>query len=140
MYNEYDELLDLFDLKDAILLKEKNFANFKKYSDGNPLNIIELDAAIVHPDYRKRGLAKILAFEGLIIQIEKLLSKRPDLEEIFFTCTIHQDNLPSKKLIKSLGNFDTLYVRRVTGISKMYIFQKLREKIWMNLLEIMKRK
>ena len=133
LYNEYDELLDLFDLKDAILPDEKNFeylkpANFKKYFDGNPLNTIEIDAYLVHPDYRRRGLARILAFEGLKIQIEKLLSKRPQLEEIFFSCTIHQDNLPSKKVIKSFANFDTLYIKKVTGINREVNFSKIDRK------------
>ena len=133
LYNEYDELLDLFDLKDAILPDEKNFeylkpANFKKYFDGNPLNTIEIDAYVVHPDFRRRGLARILAFEGLKIQIEKLLSKRPQLEEIFFSCTIHKDNLPSKKVIKSFGNFDKLYIRRVIGINREVYFSKIERK------------
>ena len=133
LYKEYDELLDLFDLNSAILPDEQNFGymkpeNYKKYFDANPFNTIELDTYIVHPDYRKKGLAKIVTFEGLKKQIKKLLTKSPNLEELFISATIHQDNYASKKITLNFGNFDTLYVKRRTGINREVYFCKIDTK------------
>jgi hypothetical protein len=123
LYEEYAQLIDLFDLKDSILPDEKNFThlkreNFKTYFDANPFNTIELDTYMVHPIIRNKGLAKIVTFEGLKIQINKLLAKRPDLEEIFICATIHQDNEASKRVIISFGKFDTLYIKRRFDINE----------------------
>ena len=125
---------DLFNLKDSILPNEEGFnyltlksENFKKYFDANPFNTIELDTYMVHPEYRKKGLGTIVTFEGLKIQIEKLLRKRPNLKEIFISATIHQDNIPSKRVIQSFGDFDTLYVKRRTGINREVHFCKIEK-------------
>ena len=123
LYEEYAQLIDLFDLKDSILPDEKNFThlkreNFKTYFDANPFNTIELDTYMVHPSIRRQGLAKIVTFEGLKIQINKLLAKRPDLEEIFICATIHKDNEASKRVIISFGKFDTLYIKRRFDINE----------------------
>ena len=80
MYKEYDELVDLLNLHDSILPDEKNYKylkpeNYKKYFGANIFNTIELDTYIVHPDYRNRGFAKIIIFEGLKIQIKNCLKK-----------------------------------------------------------------
>ena len=130
LYEEYDELLDLFDLNDAILPSDKNMKSeyFKKFFDANPLNTIELDTYIVHPDYRGRGLARIVSFEGLKIQIKKLLAKRPDLKEIFICGTIHQNNYPSQRVAQSFVECDTLYVKRRTGINRDVYFYKIQQK------------
>ena len=133
LYEEYDELLDLFDLNSAILPDEKGFVyikpeNYKTYFDANPFNTIELDAYIVHPDNRKKGLAKIVTFEGLKIQIKKLLEKRQNLQEIFISATIHQNNNPSKRVSISFGKFDILYVKRRTGINREVYFCKILRK------------
>ena len=133
LYEEYDELLDLFDLKSAILPDEENNGymnaeNYKIYFDANPFNTIELDTYIVHPDHRGKGLAKIVSFEGLKNQIKKLLTKNPTLEEIFISATIHQNNYASKKVTKSFGNFDTLYVKRRTGINREVYLCKIERK------------
>ena len=130
MFKEYDELLDLFDLSDSILPDEKNFQylkpeNYKKYFDANPFNTIELDTYIVHPDYRRRGLAKVVTFEGFKIQLEKFKKKNPDWKEIFISATIHQDNGPSKRVSLAFGEFDILYVKRRTGINREVFFYKL---------------
>ena len=123
LYQEYGELIDLLNLKDSILPDEKDFTylkseNYKKYFDANPFNTVELDTYMVHPENRKKGLAKIVTFEGLKIQLKKLLKKRPGLKEIFISATIHQDNEPSKMVTKFIGNFDTIYVKRRTGINR----------------------
>ena len=133
LYEEYAQLIDLFDLKDSILPDEKNFThlkreNFKTYFDANPFNTIELDTYMVHPDNRKKGLAKIVTFEGLKIQIKKLLAKRPSLKEIFISATIHQDNEPSKRVTTSFGKFDTLYIKRRTGINREVYFCRIDKK------------
>ena len=73
---------------------------------------------MVHPIIRNKGLAKIVTFEGLKIQINKLLAKRPDLEEIFICATIHKDNEASKRVIISFGKFDTLYIKRRFDINE----------------------
>ena len=130
LYEEYDELLDLFDLNSAILPDENDFVylkpeNFKQYFDANPFNTIELDTYMVHPEYRKKGLAKIVTFEGLKIQLKKLLAKKPKLEEIFISATIHQNNNPSKRVSISFGKFDVLYVKRRTGINREVYFCKI---------------
>ena len=132
-YKEYDELLNLFDLKDAILPDEKGDQNlkpeeFKKFFDANPLNTIELDTYMVHPDYRLKGFAKTLTSEGTKIQIGKLLAKNQNLEEIFISLTIHQDNDISKKVIQSLGKFDTINIKRRTGINRGVYFCKIPRK------------
>ena len=123
LYEEYGQLIDLFDLNDSILPDENNFEylkreNFKTYFDANPFNTIELDTYMVHPIIRNKGLAKIVTFEGLKIQINKLLAKRPDLEEIFICATIHKDNEASKRVIISFGKFDTLYIKRRFDINE----------------------
>ena len=133
LYEEYGQLIDLFDLNDSILPDEKNFEylkreNFKTYFDANPFNTIELDTYMVHPDNRKKGLAKIITFEGLKIQINKLLAKRPDLEEIFICSTIHQDNEPSKRVTKFFGDFNTLYIKRRTGINREVYFCRINKR------------
>jgi len=127
LYEEYGELIDLFDLNDSILPDENGFEymkseNYKKYFDANPFNTIEIDTCIVHPDNRTKGLARIVTFEGLKIQIRKLLKKRPKLEKIFISATVHQENVPLKRIISSFGNFDTLYVKRRTGINREVYF------------------
>jgi hypothetical protein len=123
LYKEYGELIDLFNLKDSILPNEEGFnylkrENYKKYFDANPFNTVELDTYMVHPIIRNKGLAKIVTFEGLKIQINKLLAKRPDLEEIFICATIHKDNEASKRVIISFGKFDTLYIKRRFDINE----------------------
>ena len=135
LYKEYDELIDLFDLNDAILPDEKDFVyikpkDFNKFFDANPFNTIELDTYMTHPDHGKKGLAKIVTFEGLKIQMKKLLKKRPYLEEIFISATIHQDNNPSKRVTQFFGNdkFDVLYVKRRTGINREVYFYKIPRK------------
>ena len=133
LYEEYGQLIDLFDLNDSILPDEKNFTylkreDFKTYFDANPFNTIELDTYMVHPDNRKKGLAKIVTFEGLKIQIKKLLAKRPSLKEIFISATIHQDNEPSKRVTTSFGKFDTLYIKRRTGINREVYFCRIDKK------------
>lgn len=133
LYEEYGQLIDLFDLNDSILPDENNFEylkreNFKTYFDANPFNTIELDTYMVHPDNRKKGLAKIITFEGLKIQIKKLLAKRPSLKEIFISATIHQDNEPSKRVTTSFGKFDTLYIKRRTGINREVYFCRIDKK------------
>ena len=140
LYQEYGELIDLLNLKDSILPDEKDFTylkseNYKKYFDANPFNTVELDTYMVHPDNRKKGLAKIVTFEGLKIQLKKLLKKRPGLKEIFISATIHQDNIPSKRVTQGLGNFDTLYVKRRTGINREVYFCKIEKR---NLNEFMR--
>ena len=130
MYAEYGELIDLFKLEDSILPDENGFTylkseNFIKYFDANPFNTIELDTYMTHPENRKKGLAKIVNFEGLKIQIRKLLKKKQDLKEIFISATIHQDNEPSKMVTKFIGNFDTIYVKRRTGINREVYFCKI---------------
>ena len=140
LYKEYDDLIALFDLSDAILPDDNNLAQekYKTYFDANPLNTIELDTYIVHPDYRGRGLAKILSLEGLKIQINKLLAKRPDLEEIFICGTIHKKNFPSQQVASSFikpflnvdSNFiecDTLYIKRRKGIERKVYFCKIKK-------------
>ena len=127
LYEEYGELLDLFDLKDSIIPDENNSRymkseNYKKYFDANPFNTIKIDTYMVHPDNRAKGLARIVTFEGLKIQIKKLLIKRPKLEKIFISATVHQENEPYKRVISSFGNFDTLYVKRRTGINREVYF------------------
>ena len=119
LYKEYGELIDLFNLKDSILPNEEGFnyltlesENFKKYFDANPFNTVELDTYMVHPNHRRLGLATIVTLEGLKIHIGKLLKKRPDLKEIFISATIHQENIPSKRVIEGLGDFNKLYVKR----------------------------
>jgi hypothetical protein len=122
-------------LKDSILPDEKEFTylkseNYKKYFDANPFNTIRIENYIVHPDHRRKGLATIVTWEGLKIQIGKLLKKRPYLKEIFICKTIHQDDIPSKRIIGGLGDFDTLYVKRRTGINREVYFCKIeREKL-----------
>ena len=133
LYEEYGQLIDLFDLNDSILPDEKDFTylkreNFKTYFDANPSNTIELDTYMVHPDNRKKGLAKIVTFEGLKIQIKKLLAKRPSLKEIFISATIHQDNEPSKRVTKFFGKFDTLYIKRRTGINREVYFCRINKR------------
>ena len=133
LYEEYAQLIDLFDLKDSILPDEKNFThlkreNFKTYFDANPFNTIELDTYMVHPIIRNKGLAKIVTFEGLKIQIKKLLAKRPSLKEIFISATIHQENEPSKRVTTSFGKFDTLYIKRRTGINREVYFCRIDKK------------
>ena len=140
LYQEYGELIDLLNLKDSILPDEKGFTylkseNYKKYFDANPFNTVELDTYMVHPDNRKKGLAKIVTFEGLKIQLKKLLKKRPGLKEIFISATIHQDNIPSKRVTQGLGDFDTLYVKRRTGINREVYFCKIEKR---NLNEFMR--
>lgn len=140
LYEEYGELIDLFNLKDSILPDEKEFTylkreNFKNYFDANPFNTVELDTYMVHPNNRKKGLAKIVTLEGLKIQIGKLLKKRQNLKEIFISATIHQDNEPSKRVTKSLGKFDVLYVKRRTGINREVYFCKIEKR---NLGEFMR--
>ena len=133
LYEEYGQLIDLFDLNDSILPDEHNFTylkreNFKTYFDANPFNTIELDTYMVHPDNRKKGLAKIVTFEGLKIQIKKLMTKRPSLKEIFISATIHQENEPSKRVTTSFGKFDTLYIKRRTGINREVYFCRIDTK------------
>ena len=133
LYEEYGQLIDLFDLNDSILPDEHNFTylkreNFKTYFDANPFNTIELDTYMVHPDNRKKGLAKIVTFEGLKIQIKKLMAKRPSLKEIFISATIHQENEPSKRVTTSFGKFDTLYIKRRTGINREVYFCRIDTK------------
>ena len=133
LYKEYDELVDLLNLCDSLLPDEKDFKylkpeNYKKYFGANIFNTIELDTYIVHPDYRSKGLGKIIIFEGLKIQIKKLLEKRPNLEEIFVCSTIHQDNYPSKKVTHSLGEFDVIYIKRKYGINREVHFCKIERK------------
>jgi hypothetical protein len=133
LYEEYGQLIDLFDLNDSILPDEHNFTylkreNFKTYFDANPFNTIELDTYMVHPDNRKKGLAKIVTFEGLKIQIKKLMTKRPSLKEIFISATIHQENEPSKRVTTSFGKFDTLYIKRRTGINREVYFCRIDRK------------
>ena len=130
LYQEYGELIDLFNLKDSILPDEKDYTylkseNYKKYFDANPFNTIELDTYIVHPKHRRKGIATIITFEGFKIQIKKLLKKKSDLKEIFISATIHQDNEGSKPVTKDFGNFDTLYVKRRTGINREVYFCKI---------------
>jgi len=130
LYEEYGELIDLFDLSSSILPDENGIEyikseNYKKYFDANPFNTIELDTYMVHPNNRKKGLAKIVTFEGLKIQLRKLIAKRPRLEKIYISATIHQENIPSKRVTTSLGNFDTLYVKRRTGINREVYFCKI---------------
>ena len=130
LFKEYDELLDLFDLDDAILPDEKDFIylkpeNFKTYFDANPFNTIELDTYMVHPDHNRKGLSKIVTFEGLKIQLDKLIAKTPNLQEIFISATIHQDNSPSKRITLTFGNFDILYVKRRTGINREVYFCRI---------------
>ena len=135
LYKEYGELIDLFNLKDSILPDEKDFTylkreNYKKYFDANPFNTVELDTYMVHPNHRRKGLATIVTLEGLKIQIGKLLKKRPYLDKIFISATIHQDNIPSKRVTEGLGDFDILYVKRRTGINREVYFCKIeREKL-----------
>ena len=133
LYEEYGQLIDLFDLNDSILPDEHNFTylkreNFKTYFNANPFNTIELDTYMVHPDNRKKGLAKIVTFEGLKIQIKKLMTKRPSLKEIFISATIHQENEPSKRVTTSFGKFDTLYIKRRTGINREVYFCRIDTK------------
>ena len=133
LFKEYDELLDLFDLNDAILPDEKDFKylkpeNFKTYFDANPFNTIELDTYMVHPDHNRKGLSKIVTFEGLKIQLDKLIAKTPNLQEIFISATIHQDNSPSKRITLTFGNFDILYVKRRTGINREVYFCRILRK------------
>ncbi len=133
LYEEYGQLIDLFDLNDSILPDEHNFTylkreNFKKYFDANPFNTIDLDTYMVHPDNRKKGLAKIVTFEGLKIQIKKLMTKRPSLKEIYISATIHQENEPSKRVTTSFGKFDTLYIKRRTGINREVYFCRIDTK------------
>ena len=133
LYEEYGQLIDLFDLNDSILPDEHNFTylkreNFKTYFDANPFNTIELDTYMVHPDNRKKGIAKIVTFEGLKIQIKKLMTKRPSLKEIFISATIHQENEPSKRVTTSFGKFDTLYIKRRTGINREVYFCRIDTK------------
>ena len=54
-----------------------------------------------------------------------MIAKRPDLKEIFICKTIHQDDIPSKRVIGGLGDFDTLYVKRRTGINREVYFCKI---------------
>ena len=141
LYEEYDALLDLFDLNSAILPDDQNNGymkaeNFKTYFDANPFNTIELDTYIVHPDCRGRGLARIVTFEGLKNQIKKLLAKSPDLKELFISATIHQDNYASKKVTTSFGNFETLYVKRRTGINREVYLCKIERKNLEEFIEI----
>ena len=117
LYKEYGELLDLFDLNSSILPDGNGFTylkpdGFKKYFDANPFNTIELDTCIIHPENGRIGLVKVVTFEGLKIQLDKLLKKRPELEQIYISATIHQNNEPSKRVTKFFGNFDTLYIKR----------------------------
>ena len=130
LYKEYGELIDLFDLKDSILPDESGLEyikseNYKKYFDANPFNTIEIDTCIVHPDNRRRGLLKISTFEGLKIQIRKLLKKRPNLKEIFISGLSHQEDRPLKRVITFLGNFDTLYIKRSACINREVYFCKI---------------
>ena len=133
LYKEYGELLDLFDLNSSILPDGNGFTylkpdGFKKYFDANPFNTIELDTYMVHPENRRRGLARVVTFEGLKIQLDKLLKKRPELEQIYISATIHQNNEPSKRVTKFFGNFDTLYIKRRTGINREVYFCKIEKK------------
>ena len=133
LYKEYGELLDLFDLKSSILPDGNGFTylkpdGFKKYFDANPFNTIELDTYMVHPENRRRGLAKVVTFEGLKIQLDKLLKKRPELEQIYISATIHQNNNASKRVTQFFGNFDTLYIKRRTGINREVYFCKIEKK------------
>ena len=133
LYKEYGELLDLFDLNSSILPDGNGFTylkpdGFKKYFDANPFNTIELDTYMVHPENRRRGLARVVTFEGLKIQLDKLLKKRPELEQIYISATIHQNNEASKRVTKFFGNFDTLYIKRRTGINREVYFCKIEKK------------
>ena len=47
------------------------------------------------------------------------------MEKIYISATIHQENIPSKRVTTSLGNFDTLYVKRRTGINREVYFCKI---------------
>lgn len=133
LYKEYGELLDLFDLNSSILPDGNGYTylkpdGFKKYFDANPFNTIELDTYMVHPENRRRGLARVVTFEGLKIQLDKLLKKRPELEQIYISATIHQNNEASKRVTKFFGNFDTLYIKRRTGINREVYFCKIEKK------------
>ena len=135
LYKEYDDLLDLFDLKEAVLPDNNNIIpeNYYKYFDANPFNTIELDTYIVHPDHRQKGLDRIVFFEGLKIQIDKLLMKRPDLKEMFISGTIHKENIPLKKVALSfieaarkIGvEYDTLFIKRRKDITREVYFCKI---------------
>ena len=140
LYKEYDDLIDLFDLSDAILPDDQNLdpQYYKTYFDANPLNTIELDTYIVHPQHRHRRLARIVSFEGLKIQKDKLLSKRPDLKEIFINGTVHKENVPSQTVassfIKPIQKNDsniiecgTLYIKRRKGIQRKVYLCKIKK-------------
>jgi hypothetical protein len=145
LYKEYGELIDLFNLKDSILPNEKEFTylkseNYKKYFDANPFNTIRIENISVHPNHRTKGLASIVTWEGLKIHIGKLLKKRPDLKEIFICKTIHQDDIPSKRMIQGLGEFDTLYVKRRTGINREVYFCKIKRENLDEFMRLLERK
>ena len=108
LYEEYDELLDLFDLKSAILPDEENNGymnaeNYKIYFDANPFNTIELDTYIVHPDHRGKGLAKIVSFEGLKNQIKNCLQKILLWKKYSLVLLFIKIITPQKRLLKALG-------------------------------------
>ena len=125
-------------MNDAILPDDNNLDpnNYYKYFDANPLNTIELDTYIVHPDYREKGLVRIVPFEGLKIQIKKLLEKRPDLKEIFICFSIHRNNSPLNMVAQSFVKCDILYVKRRTGINRDVYFYKIQRNSLDELMKI----
>ena len=56
------------------------------------------------------------------------MTKRPSLKEIFISATIHQENEPSKRVTTSFGKFDTLYIKRRTGINREVYFCRIDTK------------
>lgn len=122
----YDKILGYQKYK---IYDKSNCSNESKYYNANTSNTIELDTYITHPEERKRGLAKIIVFEGIKKALMEQLSKTNN-EEVFLTSTLHKENLSSKNVSEFFELNDYIFVNRRNGRDRqVHIVRIAREDI-----------
>ena len=122
----YDKILNYQKYK---IYDKSNCSDERKYFNANTSNTIELDTYITHPNERKKGLAKILVFEGIKKALMEQLYKT-NHEEVFLMSTLHKDNVSSKNVSEFFELNDYIFVNRRNGRDRqVHIVRIPREEI-----------
>lgn len=106
---------------------EKEQFNLEEYFDVEMKNSTEINTYAVNPEYRGKGLPKILLFESLKALFNEYFQKEEN-SEVYLVSTVHNENKNSQNVLGSFGITDYLYVERMKGQNRrVYINKVSRE-------------
>lgn len=120
----YDKILQYQKYK---IYDKTQCSDMSQYYNANTNNTIEIDTYITHPNYREKGIARILVLEGLKKSLNEQL-KNKNSEEVFLVSTLHQENLSSKYVSDFFGLKDYIFVNRRNGRDRQVHIYGMKKK------------